>query len=143
MHLVRNMPLPMRGRLFLACRVLTTAKRHLSVTAGYRTRQQPPGLSTSAEKQQRNTVCLSVTATQRAKEDLHKDHGSASDTGVLLSSSNMQAAVMTKGIPGNATYTSNRIQNQVIEETGEKMSLIIRFVCNSMPAHVFGLLDLH
>lgn len=50
---------------------------------------------------------------------------------------------MTKGIPGNAMYTSKEIQNQVIEETGEKLSLIIRFVCNSTPAHLFGLLDLH
>lgn len=123
MHLVRKMPLPMRGGLFLACRVLTTGKQHLSVKGGYRTRrlatdtykQQPPGLSTTAEKQQRNHVCLLVTVTQRPKQELHKDHGSTSDTGVLLSYSNMQAAVMTKGIPRNAMYTSKGIQKKLVK----------------------------
>lgn len=151
MHLVRNMPLPMRGRLFLACGVLTTGKQQSSVTGSYRTRrlatdtykQQPPGLSTTAEKQQRNHVCLLVPVTQRPKEELHKDPGSTSNTGELLSYSNMQAAVMTKGIPGNAMYASKEIQNLVIGESGEKLSSIIRFVCNSSPAHLFGLLDLH
>lgn len=95
----------MRGRLFLACGVLRTARQHSSVTGGYRTRrlttdtykQQPPGLSTTAEKQQRNHLCLLVTVTQRPKEELHKDPGSTSDTGVLLSYSNMQAYCYDKG----------------------------------------------